>query len=298
MTKLVLVRARPAARWLLGCCVLFVCHLAVAAEPHLSARAAILMDAESGEVLYAKDPQRRLAPASTTKILTALLILERLDPNRKVMVSPTAVDVVPSKVGLEPGELLYVQDLLYGLLLKSGNDTAQVLAEAAGGSQAGFAELMNQKARSLGAHDSHFVNPHGLTAPGHYSTAYDLALIFRQALANPLFAELVQTRNATLRVEDAIQGGLRWIRVSSSNRLLKSYYGARGGKTGFTNAAQLCFVGAAERNGRRLIAVVLGSPSSAARWADTEALFDYGFTQQRPAIAVTDKRLRALDHPG
>lgn len=297
MTKTVLACVRPGTRWLIGYCVLFVCHLA-AAEPQLTARAALLMDVESGEVLYAKDPHRQLAPASTTKILTALVIVEKLDPNSKVTVSASAADVVPSKVGLRPGEVLYVQDLLYGLMLKSGNDTAQVLAEAAGGSIAGFAELMNSRARSLGAKNSHFMNPHGLTQSGHYSTAYDLALIFRQGLKNPLFAELVQTRNATLRVENSTENGLRWIRVSNSNRLLKSYYGARGGKTGFTNAAQVCFVGAAERNGRRLIAVVLGSPSSAARWADAETLFEYGFTQYRPALEIAAKRRPATGHPG
>ena len=244
----------------------------------LSARAAVLMDADTGEVLYAKEPNLRLPPASLTKIVTALVALDHLDLNAKVAVSAGAADTVPSRIGLQAGERLYVQDLLYGLLLKSGNDAAEAIAEAVAGSVGRFAGLMNAKALLLGAYSSHFSNPHGLNADAHYSSAFDMALIFRQAMRNPIFAEIVVTRNALLRVEsDAPYSAVRLVKVSNSNRLLQSYYGARGGKTGYTRAARLCFVGEARRGQQRLIAVVLGSESNDARWRDVETLFDYGF---------------------
>lgn len=246
--------------------------------PNISARAAVVMDAETGKVLFAQNPHLPLSPASTTKALTALLLLENLDLNAKVAVSHGATRVVPSKLGLQPGERLYVQDLLYGLMLKSGNDAALVAAEAVGGSVSGFAALMNRRARELGALHSRFRNPHGLTQDGHVSTAHDLAQIFRHALKDAVFAEVVQTRNAALRVEWGI-GAEDWrlVRVHNSNRLLENYAGARGGKTGYTRRARLCFVGAAQRGDTRLVVTVLGSRSSAQRWADVQNLLEYGF---------------------
>ncbi|MEZ5583409.1 MAG: D-alanyl-D-alanine carboxypeptidase [Candidatus Competibacteraceae bacterium] len=161
--------------------------------PEITARAAVLMNADSGEILFAKQPHTQLPPASTTKVLTALIALERLNLQDRISVSARAAAVEPSRIGLQPGEVLYAQDLLYGLLLKSGNDAAEVIAEAVGGSVAGFANLMNDRAWQLGARRSRFQNPHGLPNEAHYSTAYDLALIFRQAMANPLFADIVRT---------------------------------------------------------------------------------------------------------
>lgn len=270
--------------------------------PEISARAAVVMDAESGEVLFAQNPHRPLSPASTTKALTALLVLENLDLNAKVGVSRNATRVVPSKLGLEPGERLYVQDLLYGLMLKSGNDAALVAAEAVGGSVTGFSALMNRRARELGARHSRFRNPHGLTQDGHLSTAYDLAQIFRHALRDAVFAELVQTRNAALRVEWGL-GADDWrlVRVHNSNRLLENYAGARGGKTGYTRRARLCFVGAAQRGRTRLVVSVLGSSSSARRWADVQNLLEYGFSlrgQPRLRPAATGAEAAALEVVG
>lgn len=246
--------------------------------PGISARAAVVMDAETGKMLFAQNPHLPLSPASTTKALTALLVLENLDLNAKVGVSYNATQVIPSKLGLRTGERLYVQDLLYGLMLKSGNDAALVAAEAVGGSVAGFAALMNRRAWELGALHSSFRNPHGLTQNGHESTAHDLAQIFRHALEDAVFAELVQTRNAALRVEWGLEGGdWRLLRVHNSNRLLENYDGARGGKTGYTRRARLCFVGAAQRGRTRLVVAVLGSSSSAQRWRDVQNLLEYGF---------------------
>ena len=250
-------------------------------SPTVRALSAVLMNAVTGEILFAKEPRLRLPPASTTKVLTALVALERLDLNSRVFVSPQAASAPPSRIGLHAGEAALTQDLLYGLMLKSGNDAAETLAEAAGGSVAGFAELMNARAWRIGARDSHFMNPHGLPDDNHFSTAYDLALIFRQAMHHPVFADIVRTRSATLRVESGryLYGDWRMVPVVNHNRLLASYDGARGGKTGFTLKARRCFVGEVDRGGVRLIVAILNSPSSGTLWQDARTLLDYGFAR-------------------
>ena len=250
-------------------------------SPTVRALSAVLMNAVTGEILFAKEPRLRLPPASTTKVLTALVALERLDLNSRVLVSPQAASAPPSRIGLHAGEAALTQDLLYGLMLKSGNDAAETLAEAAGGSVAGFSELMNARAWRIGARDSHFMNPHGLPDDNHFSTAYDLALIFRQAMNHPLFAEIVRTRSAALRIESGrgLYGDWRMVPVVSHNRLLASYEGARGGKTGFTLKARRCFVGEVDRGGVRLIVAILNSPNSGTLWQDAHTLLDYGFAR-------------------
>ncbi len=253
----------------------------VSVQPGIAARSAVLMNPATGEILFAKEPHLRLPPASTTKVLTALVALEHLDPNTRLSVSPQAASVSPSRVGLRAGEAAATQDLLYGLLLKSGNDAAETLAEGAGGSIYGFSELMNAKAGQIGARDSHFMNPHGLPNDEHYSTAYDLALIFRQAMNHPMFADIVRTRSAALRIESG-QGSFddwRMVPVLNHNRLLASYEGARGGKTGFTLKARRCFVGEVDRGGVRLIVAILNSPNSGTLWQDARTLLDYGFAR-------------------
>ena len=251
----------------------------MSAQPEVSALSAVLMNPTTGEVLFAKEPHLRLPPASTTKVLTALVTLERLDLNARVLVSPQAASAPPSRIGLRAGEAALTQDLLYGLMLKSGNDAAETLAEATGGSIFGFAELMNAKAWQIGARNSHFMNPHGLPNEDHYSTAYDLALIFRQAMNNPMFADIVRTRNAALRIEKSqgLYGDWRMVPVVNHNRLLGSYEGTLGGKTGFTFKARRCFVGEVDRGGVRLIVAILNSPTSGALWRDARTLLDYGF---------------------
>jgi serine-type D-Ala-D-Ala carboxypeptidase (penicillin-binding protein 5/6) len=260
--------------------------------PDLAARAALLMNPVTGEIVYAREPHLRLPPASTTKVLTAVVTLERLHPYSRVRVSPRAAGAVPSRIGLRAGEVVSTQDLLYGLLLRSGNDAAETLAEAAGGSIEGFSGMMNAKAWQIGARNSHFANPHGLPNDTHYSTAYDLALIFRHAMRYPVFADIVRTRNAALRIESGHgpSGDWRMVPVRSTNRLLESYEGARGGKTGFTLKARRCFVGEVERGGIRLIVVVLNSPNSDTLWRDTQNLLDYGFS--RHGLAPRPRYLR------
>ena len=252
----------------------------LSSQPEVSALSAVLMNPATGEVLFAKEPHLRLPPASTTKVLTALVTLERLDLNARVLVSPQAASAPPSRIGLRAGEAALTQDLLYGLMLKSGNDAAETLAEAAGGSIYGFAELMNAKSWQIGARNSHFMNPHGLPNEDHYSTAYDLALIFRQAMNHPMFADIVRTRNAALRIESGQSpyGDWRMVPVVNHNRLLGSYEGTLGGKTGFTLKARRCFVGEVDRGGVRLIVAILNSPTSGALWRDARTLLDYGFT--------------------
>ena len=249
--------------------------------PAIAARSAVLMNPTTGEILFAKEPRLRLPPASTTKVLTALVALERLHPLARAPVSPQAASAPPSRIGLRAGEAVLVQDLLYGLMLKSGNDAAETLAEAAGGSIAGFAELMNLRAWQIGARDSHFMNPHGLPNDDHYTTAYDLALIFRQAMSHPVFADIVRTRSAALRIESGrgLYSDWRMVPVRNTNRLLATYEGARGGKTGFTFKARRCFVGEVDRGGVRLIVAILNSPNSGTLWQDARTLLDYGFAR-------------------
>lgn len=251
-------------------------------QPEVAARSAVLMNAATGEIIFAKEPHLRLPPASTTKVLTALLALEHLNLDSSVQVSPQAASAPPSRIGLRAGETVSANDLLYGLMLKSGNDAAEALAEAAGGSIYGFANLMNTRAWEIGAHASHFMNPHGLPNEDHYTTAHDLALIFRHAMKNPSFADIVRTRNAALRIDSGRAGWYgdgRLISVHNTNRLLESYAGTLGGKTGFTLKARRCFVGEVDRGGTRLIVSILNSPNSGTLWQDARTLLDYGFAR-------------------
>ena len=235
------------------------------------------MDAATGKIIYQKDADLRLPPASTTKVLTAILALES---GRKLSeafsVSKTATRVPASKLYLRPGQRLSIEDLLYAILLASANDASMVLAEGIGGSVERFSELMTKKAHEIGANNSHFTNPHGLTAPDHYSTARDLALLFRYAMKNPTFREIVQTRISSVSSHAMVKKRdvARRISVRNHNRLLWNFDGAIGGKTGYTLAAQKCFVGAVARNGVTLIVSILGSRD---QWGDTKKLLGYGF---------------------
>lgn len=205
------------------------------AAPKLTARAALLLD-HRGNVLYERNPRTPLPPASTTKVLTALIVLERCDLNEVVTVSRHAAQQPPSSIGLRSGERFRVEELLFALLLHSANDAATALAEHIAGSEREFAKLMNQKALELGAENSHFANPHGLPAANHLTTAHDLAVIMRAAMGNPTFVEIAQTPSRRLVWE----GNHRPRFVSGHNRLLAAKVI---GKTGFTNRARFCFVG-------------------------------------------------------
>ena len=254
------------------------------------------MDAATGKVLYQKEADLRLPPASTTKILTAIVALES---GRKLgetlTVSKAATRVPASKLYLRAGQTLTIEDLLYGILLSSANDASVVLAEGVGGSVERFADLMTKKAHAIGATNSRFTNPHGLTASDHYSTARDLAVLFRYAIRNPTFREIVQTRISSVRSTSIVRkkAVARRISVRNHNRLLGNFDGAIGGKTGYTHAAQKCFVGAVQRNGTTLIVAILGARD---QWGDTKRLLEYGFDNYPalkpitpPVIQVTSR---------
>lgn len=233
--------------------------------PANTAHAAIVYENTTKTVLYAKNEHTPRAPASLTKIMTALLALENGCLDDTVTVSPLAAKLWGSSAHLRPGQEFTLQDLLYGMLLPSGNDAAVAVAEHIGGSLAEFVRMMNDRARELGAERTHFANPHGLDKPDHYSTAFDMAMLSRVALLYPHFADMVQTRSYTP------DGHRTW---SNTNKLLWSYEGAEGIKTGTTGQAGNCLAAAASRQGMQLIVVVLGSSN---RWRDTVRLLEYGF---------------------
>lgn len=231
--------------------------------PTITARAALLADASTGRVLLAYHADDPLPPASTTKIMTALVVLERADLDALVTVPAEAL-IGEASMGLTPGERLTVRDLLYGLLLVSGNDAAMTLANYVAGSSDAFVALMNQRAAELGLTASHFANPHGLDAPGHVMSATDLLTATRAALAYDLFATIVATPQARVAGHFLV----------NRNELLTTYAGADGVKTGTTDAAGECLVASASRAGLRAIAIVLGSRD---RYADSRALLDHYF---------------------
>lgn len=254
--------------------------------PEIQGKAAILIDEGSGRVLYQKNADRPMSPASLTKIMTALLVVEDNQIDRKVRISKRAAETGESSIWLEAGETLSRRELLYALMLNSANDAAVALAESVSGTQEKFVQKMNIRARQLGLKNTHFCNPHGLEAPGHYTTAFDLAFLTRQAMANPLFQRVVATREMVIPWT-----GHPWNRLLfNKNRLLYRYSGAIGVKTGYTKKAGNCLVGAAQRGPLKLIAVVLNSSQV---YEDTKKLLDYAFARyQGSAIKLDEKLLK------
>ena len=236
--------------------------------PEVSARAAVLYQPDTRTFLFKKNENMRLPMASTTKIMTALLAIENSSPKDKVKIPPEAVGTEGSSAYLKEGETLSMEELLYALLLQSANDAAVAIAIHISGSVEAFADLMNERADSLGLSDTHFKNPHGLDEEEHFTTAKDLAIISEAALCEPLFEKITSTYKKSFISEDR-----RRIYVNH-NKLLKSYDGAIGIKTGFTKKSGRCLVGASERGGLRFITVTLDAPSD---WNDHKRLFDYGY---------------------
>ncbi len=251
--------------------VLVFCFAVRPAAIDTSAASAVLMDAVTGVILYAENKDEKRGIASTTKIMTALVILEECELRAVVKTESEAVTVEGSSMGLKAGDTLTVKELLYGLLLVSGNDAANVLAYYAAGGLDAFAEMMNKKAAEIGMKNSHFTNPSGLSDDAHYSTAYDMALLTNVALKHPVFSEIVKTYSITL--EYGVPASKHTL--VNHNRLLKSYSGTIGVKTGYTIASGRCLVTAAVRNGCTLIAVTLGDGND---WQDHKNLYNYGFS--------------------
>lgn len=245
---------------------------------NLHAKYALLMDGSNGRILYEKNGYEKVPMASTTKMMTLIVVLENANPDDIVTVSPNAAAQPDVQLNINTDEQYRLKDLLYSLMLESHNDTAVAIAEHVGGSVEGFAEMMNEKAHELGAYDTHFVTPNGLDDDNHYTTAKDLALIAKYCLENQQFCEIIQTKSYTFHE----QTGGRCFTVNNKNRFLDSYDGAIGVKTGFTGKAGYCFVGAAERDGKRLISVVLACgwpPNKNYKWNDTTRLMNYGMSE-------------------
>lgn len=266
----------------------------------LHARAACLMEWESGRVLLDKKMEEKLPMASTTKIMTAILVLENIPMDQEVTFSKYAASMPDVQLNARQDETFYVKDLLYSLLLESHNDTAVALAEAVSGSVEAFAEKMNEKAGELGCTGTHFVTPNGLDDPDHYSCAKDLCLIASYALHNDTFCELIRTASHTFRSISSH----RTFAVYNHDSFLTGYQGALGIKTGFTSKAGYCFVGAARRNGMTLVGCVLSSgwpPNKSWKYRDTTVMMDYGFQAYhnvviQPVQKTIPRPVRGKDH--
>ncbi len=245
--------------------------ISVSAIPSVSAKSAVVIDADTGRILYEQDAHTRRGMASTTKIMTAIIALEYASADMLVTVDPRACGVEGSSVYLYAGERITMEALLYALMLQSANDAAEAIAYAVAGSIDGFAALMNEKADELGLTATHFENPHGLDGETHYTTAYELGLIAAYAMKNDRFAEIVSTVKKTIPLHDGEISRL----LINHNRLLREYDDICGIKTGYTKKCGRTLVSAARRNGVSLICVTLDDGND---WADHRALLDYGFS--------------------
>lgn len=240
-------------------------------NPDTSAVSACLIDAEDNGVLYGKDEDKIMHPASTTKIMTAILALESGKLDEPLMITSEAVNTEPSSLGLKLGDKITLREAVTGMMLVSGNDAAVAVAQTIAGSVPAFSKMMNDKAKKLGAMNTHFTNPHGLTDRYHYSTAHDMAIIASYAMKNPEFRQIVSKKAYTMHYIDD-----NTMYVTTTNRFLKSnFLGANGIKTGFTNAAGDCLVASATRGQKTMIAVFYNDDY---RWEDAQAWLDFGFS--------------------
>jgi len=238
-------------------------------EIDISAKGVVVMDADTGQVLISRNMDLMLPPASTTKVMTAMLALGKADMTDTFKVSRRAAGMSPSRVNLRAGDEITEEALLYSVLLKSANDASAALAEGIAGSESLFASMMTEKAKELGALNTNFLNSSGLPEEGHYSTAYDMALIFRAAMQDPRFMDIATTKFATLNM-----GRKEKMLLRNHNRLLWCYEGAGPGKTGYTIAARHCYVGEANCANTRLIVAIMRSYDP---WNDVRKLLDKGF---------------------
>jgi D-alanyl-D-alanine carboxypeptidase (penicillin-binding protein 5/6) len=260
------------------------------AEPNVVAQSAAVIDSFTGDFLYLKNENAIQYPASSTKILTALLVIEAGDLDKPVTVDISDTKVEPTKLDLNPGEQYTRRQLIYGLMLKSANDVAMALARDNAGSIEAFAEKMNRRAAELGATNSHFENPNGLHDPSHYTTAHDLALIARAAMEQPFFRQVVGTIYYIWKSPKGVVYQLR-----NHNRLLRHFAGCNGLKTGYTRAAQQVLVSSALREGHEVISVVLHTDKPGI-WEDSKALLTYGLIKVGcPPEAIANSSERASD---
>src|SRR4030065_2685550 len=257
-------------------------------------RATVVMESSTGRILYAKNPNLRLPPASTTKLMTAIIVMEEANPWDVVKISKNVSLVSPLKAGFKEGDEVTVETLLYAALLRVSNDAAVALAEAVAGSEKRFVHLMNRKGEAMGLKDTKFINPHGLPGPDQHTTAFDLSIMMRYALRYPKLKEIIGTRVAevsTARGKDLL--------LRNTNRLLWSDEDLIGGKTGYTRQARHCFVCAAEREKDTIIVALLGSPSRITLWKETETLIDKGFNiianREEPVVYFTKADYDALN---
>ena len=244
--------------------------------PTTNSRSCVVIDRNTNTILYGKNEKEKRKMASTTKIMTAIVIIENYNLNETVEISKKAAGTGGSRLGLKTGDKIIIKDLLYGLMLRSGNDAAVALAEYACGDIKGFAELMNKKAMELNLANTHFETPHGLDSDGHYTTAYELALLSNYALKNKTFAQIVGTKEYTISINGYPK------QLSNTNELLGNFNGVYGIKTGFTNGANRCLVTACKRNDMDIICVVLGADTKKFRTHDSIKLINYIFENFKP----------------
>lgn len=244
--------------------------------PSINSRAAIILDRNSNTILFGKNENEQRKMASTTKIMTSIIVIENCNLSDTIEISKKSAGTGGSRLGLKTGDKITINDLLYGLMLCSGNDAAVALAEFTGGSIEGFAELMNKKAKELNLNNTSFETPHGLDSPNHYTTAYELALLSKYALNNITFSKIVGTKTHTITINGYPKT------ISNTNELLGNLNGVYGIKTGFTNGANRCLVTACKRDNLDIICVVLGADTKKYRTQDSIKLIEYAFKTFEP----------------
>ena len=257
-------------------------------EPQIKAKAAILIEASTGRVIWEKNADERHYPASMTKIMTGILGLENIGPHTEIFISPTASATEDCPLGIKAGQRLAADELLTGMLMVSDNGAAVAVAEHIDGNVAAFATRMNRKAHELGMKDTNFVNPNGLTNGNHYSTPRDMAKLARYAMENPKFREIVGQKNGYIRW--AFPSG-HALPVENTNLLLGKYEGMTGIKTGWTQASGGCLAASAKRNGVELIAIIMQAPTLDDRFTDAKAILDYGFDHVKMVKGLSKDRV-------
>lgn len=260
----------------------------VSEEPKVYSRSAIVFDRNTKSILYEKDINTKRAMASTTKIMTCIIILENGNLNDTVKISQKSANTGGSRLGLKKNDSITVKDLLYGLMLRSGNDAAVALAEYMSGSIEEFANLMNEKAKTLGLTNTHFVTPHGLDDENHYTTAYELALLTDYALNNSTFSKIVNTKNYTITINGYSKA------LNNTNELLGYLNGVNGVKTGFTGNAGRCLVTSCVRNNFNIITIVLGADTKKIRTTDSIHLIEYAYNnfEQKNVKTLIEKEFK------